>query len=87
MYRCHQCGHYYIPGYLECACRTTERQLHVHRPPLASYALKDQAAVAYPPDAEKPSRTTILALNLPPADNVIVPQRHHAQLQQGVKGG
>jgi hypothetical protein len=63
MYRCHQCGHYYVPGYLECACRTTKRQVHIHYPSSASSMAKEQVAAIGQPNTTGPSRVAAAASN------------------------
>lgn len=41
MLKCTRCGRYYVPGYLDCLCRSTARS---SRLPVASLpALKDQS--------------------------------------------
>jgi hypothetical protein len=62
MYRCHQCGHYYVPGYLECACRTI-KQFQIHHPTSASPIGKEQVAAIGQPNTTGPSRATATVSN------------------------
>ncbi len=47
MLRCRQCGQYYIPGFLDCSCRTKTR---LTREPvgIVSPPAEDQAALTTP---------------------------------------
>ena len=56
MYRCSRCGQYFVPGYLECACRTTARQDHLHTRQVAVPAQQDPAEAIPSRNAEGPSQ-------------------------------
>jgi hypothetical protein len=64
MYRCHRCGQYCVPGYLECACRTTKRQVHSYRVTSASPMAKEQVAAVGQPNTTGLSRATAATSNL-----------------------
>jgi hypothetical protein len=60
MYRCSRCGQYCVPGYLECACRTTSRQHDPHTGQGAVHA-QDSAGASPSRNTKEPSQLNDLS--------------------------
>lgn len=89
MYRCNQCGHYCVPGYLECACRTTSHQTNLQNSPAAAHHPPDQAAAIPPRIVEKLALQAISAPRPAPStdDVALSGKKLIGQLGQGANGG
>lgn len=68
MLKCSRCGQYYIPGYLDCACRTKQRSLHspvIYQPSTKDHTmampLPGITQVAYPAASSPQSSDNVVA--------------------------
>jgi len=64
MLKCNRCNQYYIPGYLDCACRTISRSLRSSLSALpvitaAAGAAQPKHPIVSTPDAPKPPDSPI----------------------------